>query len=116
MLRTPDGQPGLAVQYFAGVDFDRLVGKTVDTNLEHAWPGPPLANPPPGLDGFDNFSARFPSWEIRWEDTSRPARARLAGPFQAAVVDVLDGVPVQPRQPGDMGNRQELGQRFDPGT
>ncbi len=59
VLRTPDGQPGLAVQYFAGVDFDRLVGKTVDTNLEHAWPGPPLANPPPGLDGFDNFSARW---------------------------------------------------------
>jgi alpha-D-xyloside xylohydrolase len=59
VLRTPDGQPGLAVQYFAGVDFDRPAGKTVDTNLEHAWPGPPLANPPPGLDGFDNFSARW---------------------------------------------------------
>ncbi len=59
VLRTPDGQPGLAVQYFAGVDFDKPAGKTIDTNLEHAWPGPPLANPPPGLDGFDNFSARW---------------------------------------------------------
>ncbi len=42
---------------------------------------------PIGLEILDNFSARFPSWEIRWEDTSRPARARLAGPFQAAVVE-----------------------------
>jgi alpha-D-xyloside xylohydrolase len=59
VLRTPDGQPGLAVQYFRGVDFDTPAGKTVDTKLEHAWPGPPLANPPPGLDGFENFSARW---------------------------------------------------------
>jgi alpha-D-xyloside xylohydrolase len=58
-LRTPDGQPGLAVQYFAGVDFEKPAGKTVDTKLEHNWPGPPLANPPPGLAGFDNFSARW---------------------------------------------------------
>jgi len=47
------------VQYFAGVDFEKPAGKTIDTTLEHAWPGPPLANPPPGLDGFDNFSARW---------------------------------------------------------
>lgn len=58
-LRTPDGQPGLAVQYFAGVDFEKPAGKTVDAKLEHNWPGPPLANPPPGLAGFDNFSARW---------------------------------------------------------
>lgn len=58
-LRTPDGQPGLAVQYFKGLDFEQPAGKTVDAKLEHNWPGPPLANPPPGLDGFDNFSARW---------------------------------------------------------
>lgn len=58
-LRTPDGRPGLAVQYFAGVDFDRAAGTSVDEKVEHAWPGPPLANPPPGLEGFDNFSARW---------------------------------------------------------
>lgn len=58
-LRTADGQSGLAVQYFAGVDFERAAGSSVDEKVEHAWPGPPLANPPPGLDGFDNFSARW---------------------------------------------------------
>lgn len=58
-LRTPDGQPGLAVRYFHGVDFDRPAGSTVDQIIDHDWPGPPLANPPPGLDGFDNFSARW---------------------------------------------------------
>ncbi|HLP08411.1 MAG TPA: TIM-barrel domain-containing protein [Opitutaceae bacterium] len=59
VLRTFDGQPGLAVQYFAGANFEQPAGRTIDTKLEHGWPGPPLANPPPGLDGFDNFSARW---------------------------------------------------------
>jgi alpha-D-xyloside xylohydrolase len=58
-LRTPDGQPGLAVQYFEGTDFEKPAGKTIDSKVEHNWPGPPLANPPPGLSGFDNFSARW---------------------------------------------------------
>ncbi|HLP76828.1 MAG TPA: TIM-barrel domain-containing protein [Candidatus Paceibacterota bacterium] len=58
-LRTPDGQPGLAVQYFDGVNFDKPAGQTVDTKVEHRWPGPPLANPPPGLSGFENFSGRW---------------------------------------------------------
>jgi alpha-D-xyloside xylohydrolase len=58
-LRTPDGQPGLAVQYFEGTDFNKPAGRTVDGKVEHNWPGPPLANPPPGLTGFDNFSARW---------------------------------------------------------
>ena len=58
-LRTSDGQPGLAVQYFVGLDFNQPAGRTVDGKVEHNWPGPPLANPPPGLTGFDNFSARW---------------------------------------------------------
>ncbi|MEO6996223.1 MAG: TIM-barrel domain-containing protein, partial [Lacunisphaera sp.] len=58
-LQTPDGRPGLAVQYFDGVDFNKAAGSTVDEKIEHDWPGPPLANPPPGLNGFDNFSARW---------------------------------------------------------
>lgn len=58
-LRTPDGHPGLAVQYFAGVDFEKPAGSTVDEKIEHNWPAPPLADPPPGLAGFDNFSARW---------------------------------------------------------
>jgi len=58
-LQTPDGKPGLAVQYFEGVDFEKPAGKTTDEKIEHNWPGPPLANPPPGLSGSDNFSARW---------------------------------------------------------
>lgn len=58
-LKTPEGQPGLSVQYFEGVNFDKPAGKTIDLTVDHAWPGPPLANPPPGLSGFDNFSARW---------------------------------------------------------
>jgi len=27
--------------------------------VEHVWPGSPLANPPPGLSGVENFSARW---------------------------------------------------------
>jgi alpha-D-xyloside xylohydrolase len=59
VLQTFDGKPGLAVQYFEGVDFDRAAGATIDEKVEHSWPGPPLANPPGGLAGFDNFSARW---------------------------------------------------------
>ena len=36
--------------------------------------------------------------------------------FQSAVVDLFDGMPVQAGQLGDMGNRQELSQCFDPHT
>jgi alpha-D-xyloside xylohydrolase len=58
-LRTADGRPGLAVQYFSGVDFDKPAGKSVDTKIDYDWPGPPLANPPPGLNGCAYFSARW---------------------------------------------------------
>jgi alpha-D-xyloside xylohydrolase len=59
VLRTPDGQPGLSVRYFDGVNFERAAGTAVDLEVEHAWPGPPVAEPPPGLTGFENFSARW---------------------------------------------------------
>jgi alpha-D-xyloside xylohydrolase len=58
-LQTSDGRPGLAVQYFEGLDFEKPAGRSVDEKIEHRWPGPPLAGPPPGLTGFDNFSARW---------------------------------------------------------
>jgi alpha-D-xyloside xylohydrolase len=67
-LQTPDGQPGLAVQYFEGMNFEKPAGKTVDAKVEHRWPGPPLANPPPGLTGFDNFSGRWEGAIIAAED------------------------------------------------
>ena len=74
-LQTPDGRPGLAVQYFEGVDFEKPAGRTIDEKVEHDWPGPPLANPPPGLTSFDNFSAR-------WEGT---VTAPETGEYEFAV-------------------------------
>jgi alpha-D-xyloside xylohydrolase len=59
VLRTPDGQEGLAVRYFKGADFETPAGGSVDTKIDYDWPGPPLANPPPGLTGMDYFSARW---------------------------------------------------------
>ena len=49
--------------------------------------GRELLAAPVGLEIFDNTSIRFPSWEIRYEDTARPARARLAGPVRALVIE-----------------------------
>jgi alpha-D-xyloside xylohydrolase len=31
----------------------------IDTTVDHDWPGPPLAEPPGGLDSCDHFSARW---------------------------------------------------------
>ncbi|MBP8303790.1 MAG: DUF5110 domain-containing protein, partial [Phycisphaerae bacterium] len=67
-LRTPDGQPGLAVQYYAGTRFDTAKGKEVDKVVDHDWPGPPLADPPGGLDGMDNFSAIWQGTLLAPED------------------------------------------------
>ena len=58
-LRASAGQPGLDVQYFSGLDLDTPAGNAIDQNVEHSWPGPPLASPPPGLNGVTNFSARW---------------------------------------------------------
>lgn len=59
VLQTPDGQPGLSLRYFQGINFDNPAGQTVDTKFEHNWPGPPLTEPPPGLKSCENFSARW---------------------------------------------------------
>jgi alpha-D-xyloside xylohydrolase len=74
-LQTADGHAGLAVQYFEGVECDKPAGRTIDEKIEHNWPGPPLANPPPGLTGFENFSAR-------WEGT---LTAPEAGEYELGV-------------------------------
>jgi len=58
-LRTPDGQPGLAGQYFEGHNFETPKGRVVDATIDHAWPGPPLAEFPAGLNALNNFSARW---------------------------------------------------------
>jgi len=58
-LRTPDGQPGLAVEYFVGTDLATFASKSVDATIDHTWPGPPLANLPAGIPSPENFSARW---------------------------------------------------------
>jgi alpha-D-xyloside xylohydrolase len=58
-LQTPDGKPGIEVEYFEGTTFDRSAGTTVDPTVEYNWPGPPLTQPPAGLATLDNFSARW---------------------------------------------------------
>jgi alpha-D-xyloside xylohydrolase len=58
-LTTLDGRPGLAVEYFAGRNFEKSVSTTVDAKVDYTWPGPPLAEPPAGLKSCDNFSGRW---------------------------------------------------------
>lgn len=63
-LQTAGGKPGLEVQYFSGLDLNTPAGKAIDQTVEHSWPGPPLASPPPGLDSVVNFSARWQGFLI----------------------------------------------------
>jgi alpha-D-xyloside xylohydrolase len=58
-LRTPDGKPGLAGQYFEGRNFETPKGHVIDATIDHAWPAPPLADMPAGLDRLEQFSARW---------------------------------------------------------
>lgn len=58
-LRTPDGQRGLVLEYFDGINFERPASRTVDTVVAHHWPDPPLGSIPPGLQSLSNFSARW---------------------------------------------------------
>ncbi len=67
-LRTPDGKPGLAGQYFEGTGFETPKGKTVDATIDFHWPGPPLADIPGGLASMENFSARWTGSLVAPED------------------------------------------------
>ena len=58
-LRTPDGQRGLVLEYFEGMNFDKPASRTVDTVVDHHWPNPPLGSIPPGLASLNRFSARW---------------------------------------------------------
>jgi alpha-D-xyloside xylohydrolase len=58
-LQTPYGQPGIEVEYFEGINFDKSAGKVVDPKVEYTWPGPPLTQLPAGLKALDNFSGRW---------------------------------------------------------
>jgi alpha-D-xyloside xylohydrolase len=67
-LRTPDGKPGLAGQYFEGRSFEAPKGQTIDTSIDFQWPGPPLADIPAGLKSLENFSARWTGSIVAPED------------------------------------------------
>jgi len=58
-LRTLDGQSGLVLEYFEGMNFEKLASRTVDTVIDHRWPDPPLGSVPPGLSSLNRFSARW---------------------------------------------------------
>lgn len=58
-LRTPDGEPGLAGQYFEGENFETPRSRFVDAKVDHTWPDPPLAEVPAGLSSLSHFSARW---------------------------------------------------------
>ncbi len=59
LLQTPDGQPGVAVQYYRGRNFEEAVSKTVEPQVNQTWPGPPLADFPEGIERGSDFSARY---------------------------------------------------------
>jgi alpha-D-xyloside xylohydrolase len=67
-LRTPDGMPGLAGQYFEGRRFETPKGKTTDATIDFQWPGPPLADMPAGLTSLHDFSARWTGAVVAPED------------------------------------------------
>ncbi len=74
-FRTPDGQPGVAVEYFQDEDLKTSAGRAVDEKIDYTWPGPPLTEWPAGLKSGDQFSAR-------WEGT---LTAPETGEYEIAV-------------------------------
>jgi alpha-D-xyloside xylohydrolase len=58
-LRTPDGQRGLVLEYFDGMNFEKPASRTIDTVIDHRWPDPPLDRIPAGLSSLNHFSARW---------------------------------------------------------
>jgi len=59
VFTTPDGKPGIAVEYFSGKNFGASASKSVETKVDNIWPGPPLAEFPAGLASIDDFSGRW---------------------------------------------------------
>ena len=58
-LRTPQGEPGLQLEYFQGMKLETPASRTVDGPVDHDWPPAPLGSVPPGLQGLNQFSARW---------------------------------------------------------
>lgn len=58
-LTTPDGKPGVKIEYFSGCNFDKFASAAVDKKVDYTWPGPPLIEWPAGLKDGNNFSCRI---------------------------------------------------------
>jgi alpha-D-xyloside xylohydrolase len=58
-LRTPQGEPGLQLDYFSGMGLEKPASTTVDGPVDHDWPPAPLGSVPPGLTSLNQFSARW---------------------------------------------------------
>jgi alpha-D-xyloside xylohydrolase len=67
-LRSPEGRPGLAGEYFEGEQFEVSKSRFLDSTVDHTWPDPPLAEMPPGLTQLDHFSVRWQGSLIAPED------------------------------------------------
>lgn len=67
-LTTPDGQPGVKIEYFNDERLRRKVSEAVEKVVDLSWPGPPLVNWPEGLRNGDHFSARLTGFITAPED------------------------------------------------
>lgn len=67
-LTTPDGEPGVKIEYFADERLRRQVSTAVEKVVDLSWPGPPLVAWPEGLRNGDHFSARLTGFITAPED------------------------------------------------
>ena len=58
-LTTPEGKPGVAVQYFKGQNFEELASERIEPAVDQRWPGPPLDELPEGIQDAEMFSAKW---------------------------------------------------------
>ena len=58
-LSTPDGEPGVAVRYFEGQNFDQFASERVEPTVDQIWPGPPLDELPKGILDAEGFSTKW---------------------------------------------------------
>ena len=67
-LTTPDGEPGVKIDYFGDERLRRQVSTAVEKVVDLSWPGPPLMDWPEGLRNGDHFSARLTGFITAPED------------------------------------------------
>ena len=113
-LRTAEGQPGLALVYFDGMNFEKEASRTVDTVIEHRWPDPPLGSIPSGLSSLQRFSARWTGELIAAEDGEHEIGVEGDDGFRLWLDDQLVAEDWQLGPPRFKGQRMTLraGQRL----